>query len=329
MAAGSGYNNATLTSDPKLDEVANDEFAQLVKEIESDPEVRLVLDGAPEVPPLGSRTAQSARTPVSRETLPGARANRSEDAGNTAPVVVYRDKDDVRTIINQTWVMMLLVVMLVASATGNIFQYLRRPDRIVVDGGSGRVLSINDKNYGREQGVEIGPDRLTEQDKLYLTREWVEAMYKVDPATRNKDVERALTMMVPDSARKTARWLRDKGILDEQKEESWQTTWTPMEVSVDKNDPYTVNIIGKQDITKVVKGVTKNETKQLKISIKLVADSKGRADRNIRSGFLVAAFDTRELNTPAAPGSDASQATNNSAASDKSDATPVTALLDK
>jgi hypothetical protein len=194
--------------------------------------------------------------------------------------------------------MMILALLLVASGVGNIYQYLRRPDRIVVDGGTGRVLSINNRNYGREEGIEFGPDRLTQQDKIYITKEFVRAVYQVDPATRPRDIERALTMMVPDSAVKFSRWMKEKGVLDQQKAESWQTIWSPMDVSVDKNDGYTVNVIGKQDITKVINGITVTDARQLRLIIKLVADNKGRADRNLRSGFLISSLDYQELNEP-------------------------------
>jgi hypothetical protein len=197
--------------------------------------------------------------------------------------------------LSLTFSMMIMAVLLVASGVGNVYQYLRRPDRIVVDGGSGRVLSINDRNYGREDGIEFGPEKLTAQDKEYLTKEFVKAVYQVDPATRPRDMEKAFRMMVPDSAVKFSRWIKERGILDQQKAESWQTVWNPMDVSVDKNDPYTVTVIGKQDITKVVAGVRVSETRQLRLTLKLVADSTGRADRNLRSGFLVASLDYQEL----------------------------------
>src|ERR1043165_9135191 len=75
-----------------------------------------------------------------------------------SPLTVYRDPQDVRTIFSLTRLLTVLSLIIVASAAANIFQYLRRPDRIVVDGSTGRVLSINDRNYGKEERVEFGPD---------------------------------------------------------------------------------------------------------------------------------------------------------------------------
>jgi hypothetical protein len=136
-------------------------------------------------------------------------------------------------------------------------------------------------------------------------------------------VEKALTMMVPDSAVKFSKWIKEHGILDQQKLESWQASWSPMEITVDRNDPYTVNVIGKQEINKVVAGAAQRESKQLRLTIKLVADNKGRADRNLRSGFLISYLDSHELNDAGkAPGSGGGD-------SGTKAVTPVTALQDR
>ncbi|MGH9938690.1 MAG: hypothetical protein ACREAM_20815 [Blastocatellia bacterium] len=213
---------------------------------------------------------------------------------------LYRDPADVRTILSMAWTGTLLVLLLLASVTLNIWQYWRRPDRIVVDRSSGRVLMINDREYGETEAVKMGPDKLTNADKQYLTGEFVKAIYQVDPATRPRDIERALRMMAPASALLFARYLKQTGILDKQRAESWQAVWAPQDISVDGADPYTVRVIGKQEITKVIAGATQQETRQLHLTLKLVADPQRRADRNLRSGFLVASFDYKELSAPGA-----------------------------
>jgi hypothetical protein len=253
-------------------------FEDVIAEVENHPNVRRALSGVPNV--TKRRNGDSDRLP-------------SKSASDT--VTVYRDPQDVRTIFNLTRLLMLLALIIVASAAANIFQYLRRPDRIVVDGPSGRVLSINDRNYGREENVEFGPDRLTTEDKLYATKEFVRYLYRIDPASRPRDIEKALTMMVPSSAVAFSKWMKEKAVLDQQRAESWQTVWRPMDVSVDRSDPYSVSVIGKQEITRVINGAVQNESKQLRLTVKLVADPKGRADRNLRTGFLVAVLDAHEL----------------------------------
>ena len=290
------------------------ELSELLSELQADRGVQLSLE-APHIrqshstQQAGIQTHQAVKVERGRVT--------------DGPAVIYRDASDVRTILSLTSSMMILALLLVASGVGNIYQYLRRPDRIVVDGGTGRVLSINNRNYGSEEGVEFGPDRLTQQDKVYITKEFVKAVYQVDPATRPRDIERALTMMVPDSAVRFSRWMKEKGVLDQQKAESWQTIWSPMDVSVDKNDAYTVSVIGKQDITKVVNGTTVTDARQLRLTIKLVADNKGRADRNLRSGFLISSLDYQELNEPVSRGAGAE---NGESAAGNRSVTPVTAL---
>lgn len=300
------------------------EVRELLAELENDRGVQLALDGPDTVIRRGvAHQVSQTDGQKGKAMLPEAR--RVNGTQSVARTIVYRDAADVRTILSLTFSMMIVAVLLVASGVGNVYQYLRRPDRIVVDGGSGRVLSINDRNYGREEGIEFGPEKLTAQDKVYLTKEFVKAVYQVDPATRPRDMEKAFRMMVPDSAVKFSRWIKEHGILDQQKAESWQTVWNPMDVSVDKNDPYTLTVIGKQEITKVVGGVRLSETKQLRLTLKLVADNTGRADRNLRSGFLVASLDYQELNDPLTKGTAQENGAKSSAVNSGS-ITPLTAL---
>ena len=268
-------------------------FDDVISEVENHPNVREVLSQVPRTHARRNGHSTSAQVPA------------KPIAKDSTALTVYRDPEDVRTIFNLTRLLMLMAVILVGSGVANIFQYLRRPDRIVVDGSSGRVLSINDRNYGKEENVEFGPDRLTSEDKLYATKEFVRFLYRVDPATRPRDIEKALTMMVPSSAVAFSKWMKERGVLDQQRAESWQALWTAMDVSIDKSDPYSVSVIGKQEITKVVNGSALNENKQLRLTVKLVADPKGRSDRNLRTGFLVAVLDVHEL-----PGNSGSTAAN-------------------
>src|SRR5262249_10985936 len=183
-------------------------------------------------------------------------------AQSSSPTL-FRDPADVRTILSMAWTGILLVLLLLASVAFNIWQYWRRPDRIVVDRSSGRVLMINDREYGETEGVKLGPDRLTGAGKQEIAGGIVKAIYQVDPAPRTRDIERALRMMVPARALLFARYLKQAGVLDKQRAESWQAIWTPQDISVDGADPYTVRVIGKQEITKVIANATQRETRQL------------------------------------------------------------------
>src|SRR5262245_48894616 len=218
-------------------------------------------------------------------------------AQSSSPTL-FRDPADIRTILSLAWSGTLLVLLLLASLAFNIWQYWRRPDRIVVDRSSGRVLMINDREYGETEAVKLGPDKLTDADKQYIAGEFVKAIYQVDPATRPRDIERALRMMAPASALLFARYLKQTGVLDKQRAESWQAVWTPQDISVDGMDPYTVRVIGRQETTKVIAGASQQEARQLNLTLKLVADPQRRADRNLRSGFLIASIEYKELGAP-------------------------------
>jgi len=213
----------------------------------------------------------------------------------TQTAALYRDPQDVLTVIQLARSGIVLSLLLLVSIGGNFYQYYRRPDRIVVDKSSGRVVEINDRDYGATEAVELGPERLTDADKKYIASEYVRSLYQIDPATRSKDIERALRMMLPDSALKFARYLRQDSILDKQLQESWQSTWTAQDITVDSKDRYTVRVLGRQDIHRLDNGVTLDEPRQLSLSLKLIADPKGRADRNLRSGFLISSFDYKEI----------------------------------
>src|SRR5713226_10070416 len=129
------------------------ELSELLADLESDRGVQLSLD-VPEIrqPRYAqqSETQSEARERGSGPVIPEVRV-RGGKGLSSGPAVIYRDSSDVQTILNLTWSMMIMALLLVASGVGNIYQYLRRPDRIVVDGGTGRVLSINNRNYGREE----------------------------------------------------------------------------------------------------------------------------------------------------------------------------------
>ncbi len=213
------------------------------------------------------------------------------------PQVVYRDPNDIRTIYQLLSVLMVVLVLFVASAAGNAWQYWRRPDRIVVDRSNGRVLLINDRQFGETDAVKMMPDGPNDSDKKYLVNEYVRALYEINPATRATQIKAALEMMAPQSATKFAAYLKDHHVLEEQRAQVWQAVWTPQDVTIDRNDPYTVRVIGKQEITKVINNQAVQETKQLQLSIKLVADPAGRTDQNKRMGFLVATIDYKEISS--------------------------------
>jgi hypothetical protein len=208
---------------------------------------------------------------------------------------VYRDPNDIRTVYQLLSVLLITLALFVLSAAGNAWQYWRRPDRIVVDRSNGRVLMINDRQFGETDAVKMAPDHPTDGDKKYIVGEFIKSLYAVNPTTRAPDIKAALEMMVPQSATSFAAYLREQHVLEQQNAESWQAVWTPQDVAIDRVDPYTVRVIGRQEITKLVNNQVIQESKQLQLTVKLVADPAGRTDQNRRMGFLVAAIDYKEI----------------------------------
>jgi hypothetical protein len=208
---------------------------------------------------------------------------------------VYRDPNDVRTIFQLLSLLLIFLSLLMLSAGGNAYQYWRRPDRIVVDRSNGRVLMINDRQYGETKSVKMTPDAPNGDDKKYLVHEYVRALYAVNPAIRAAQIKTGLEMMVPKSATIFAGYLKDHHILEQQRAESWQAVWTPQDLTIDRADPFTVRVIGRQEITKIINHQAVQETRQLQLTVKLAADPAGRTDQNRRMGFLVAAIDYKEI----------------------------------
>ena len=106
---------------------------------------------------------------IRSEQPPLATGSASDAKSNSLRVsAIYRDPQDVRTVIQLARSGIVLTLLLLISVTGNFYQYYRRPDRIVVDKSSGRVVEINDRDYGETEAVEFGPERLTDADKKYI-----------------------------------------------------------------------------------------------------------------------------------------------------------------
>ena len=210
-------------------------------------------------------------------------------------VCVARDPRDVHTIGMLALGGLVLTGAFSVSVLLNLWQFWRVPDRIVVDRTSGRVIEINDRQYGMTDAVQMEPDALRDDDKRYLAGEFARGLHAIDPTTRTKDLERTLKLMAPATAMEYVRHVREQGTLRAQKDESWQATWTLQDVQIDASDPFVVRIIGRQELTRIVDGGAVKESHQYSLQLKLVADPRGRADRNLRSGFLVASFETKEI----------------------------------
>ena len=218
----------------------------------------------------------------------------------TAPVApLYRDPADVLMTFRLSMVCLVLVLTVLGLSAALIYKVTTAPPLIVIDRtreGDG-VVHMDSQQI--VDGVALTRDRRPgDEDKRTAANIFSTRLYRVDPQTRKDDLEKAIKMMVPAPALELMKLLRPD--LEQQRREHWQTSWEPQVASIDPADAYTVRVVGRQHITRIVKNEVKQETRQLTFTLKLVFDSRGRVDDNERTGFLIADLrDFRIIDEPA------------------------------
>ena len=100
------------------------------------------------------------------------------------------------------------------------------------------------------------------------------------------DMKQFFGLLHPSFATGLSKMLQEKRIPQTEREESWQSVWTLKTAELDKRDPYIVRVVGQQELTKTLEGAVKRETKLIQVEVKLAADKRGRADENLRTGFV-------------------------------------------
>jgi len=223
------------------------------------------------------------------------------ERGSETPIV-WRDPHDIILIRRLLGGFLAQAFALVGITAICFYLVMRVPDRIVVDKSSGRVIQINNKDYGATEAVEMTPDRPGVADRIYLARQWAEWYFTVDRATRARSLERAFALMEPNARKQLARWLQESGELDRERAEARQATWKVQDITADRRDPYLIRIIGIQQITKLssdsgnlqAQGV-ETVRRQLNVAVKLIPDPQGRDDRNLRTGYIIAWVDARPV----------------------------------
>ena len=219
----------------------------------------------------------------------------AQPPGAGAQISAYRDPRDTALVLRLTSLLALLSCLLVASVAVNFLQYFRKADLVVVDKTSGAAVVLNNRELGSTETVRLDRDQITDEDKSYTARSYAEALYRIDPATRGEDIRRALRQMIDQSAVEFAKYLSKERILETQRAESWQSTWDVQESSIDTRDAWTIQVIGTQDVTRIVNGAPSTERHQLQVRVKLAADPEGRTDRNLRTGCRVVRFEVKEI----------------------------------
>jgi hypothetical protein len=210
---------------------------------------------------------------------------------------LHRDDRDVRLQFYLVGCILLLVAVLFVSIAGNVYQYLRRPDRIVVDrtAAGDKVVMVNDQPINA--AVSWGPDSPGNEDKRRLANEWATSRYAIDPRARVQAIEKFLKMMHPVAAEKYVTYLKKQGEIERERAERWQAVWKPQLTIVDSANLYRLNLVGTQEVNKIVSGIPQSETRQIMFSLKLAPDKdSGRAAHNLHTGFLVLdILDLREV----------------------------------
>ena len=205
---------------------------------------------------------------------------------------ISRDPEDVLTISSLLRAVWVLLFVLAASVVMNVFLAVRRADRIVVDKTSGRVIELNNRDYGATETVQISPDRPNDTDKKYLVKEFLKSLYAVEQTTREANINKLLRMLDPDLSLAFAGRLKQNGTLAAEKAESVNSSWELQDLSVDERDPYILRAIGIRRIRRKAAGQDVEETVQIKCKflLKDAPVSPARNDNNLRTGFTILRF---------------------------------------
>lgn len=231
-------------------------------------------------------TSYDGYTSVYHET----ETNSPIDFSNAAQI--NRDPEDVLTISSLLRAVWILLLVLVVSIGTNVFLSVRKADRIIVDKSSGRVVELNNRDYGMTENVKITPDEPNETDKKYLVKEFLKSLYEVEQTTREAEVNKLLRMLDPDLSLSFAARLKQNGLLAAEKVESVNSKWELQDLGVDERDPYILRAIGIRRIRRKSGGQDVEETLQIKVKL-LLKDSPtspARNDNNLRTGFTILRF---------------------------------------
>ena len=205
---------------------------------------------------------------------------------------INRDPEDILTISSLFRAVWILLLLLTASVATVVFLATRRADRIVVDKTSGRVVELNNRDYGATEAVEIAPDRPNDTDKKYLVKEFLKSLYAVEQTTRESQINKLLRMLDPDLSLAFAARLKQNGLLASEKAESVNSSWELQDLTVDERDPYVLRAIGVRRVRRKANGQDVIETLQLKCKflLKDSPSSPARNDNNLRTGFSILRF---------------------------------------
>jgi len=238
------------------------------------------------------------------EFRPDAKMAEGEEVATDVQDAIYfpvcqRDPNDIRTILRLAIAAILFAVLGLALAGLLTYKLTRSPSLIVVERtqDGDRVVS-DDQHYTLSGSVQVLADRPGDGDKKYLVTRWAESFFQIDPRTRREDLSRGLKMMTPEAAVALVEEVKRSGEWETQRREEWQTVWKPQSVTLSRDDPYKVQVIGQQEITKTVGNVGQHETRQLVFTVALRPDTAKRTEENQNTGFRIAGITEMKILTP-------------------------------
>lgn len=232
------------------------------------------------------KTRITGANPFAERDAPAADANDSsvehvaarDRAHAVERIVDYvADPETVETNSRLMGALGLCVVIILVQAAFNLTLYLRRPDRIVVDrtAGGDRVVMMNNREYGLTDNVQFSPDEPSAGDKKYLVSQFLNLYYGNNPDIRDRQLNDAIGLMIATRGRELFEYLRRNRVLEQQSSESWQARWTQQQIWIDQADPFTVRVIGTQNLTRIVGQRPVEETHQLNLTVRLARDELG------------------------------------------------------
>jgi uncharacterized caspase-like protein len=113
-------------------------------------------------------------------------------------------------------------------------------------------------------------------------------------------------MMTPEAAVTLVAQVKQSGEWETQQREEWQAVWKSQSVTISRDDPYKVQLIGQQEISKTIGGVAQHNSRQLVFTLALRPDTAKRTEDNQNTGFRIAGIaEMKVLADQAVAGTDA------------------------
>ncbi len=205
--------------------------------------------------------------------------------------ITQRDPNDIRTILLLSLCSLCFALLSLGLAGLLTYRLTRTAELIVVERTAEGDRVVGDSHHYNLQGsVQLSADKPGDGDKKYLATKWAESFFQIDPQTRRADIVRGLKLMTPDAAVALVEQVKQTGEWETQRREEWQTVWKPQVINLSVDDPYKVQIVGHQTITKTISGMIQHSSRQLLCTLALRPDTAKRTEDNQNTGFRVAAI---------------------------------------